>query len=60
VSLHLTPASLAGELAKLKRKTQVYLYHFKPPYLDELRAEIAATDLSHPVVELDQDRTYDF
>jgi len=59
-SLHLTPATLAGELAKLHRDVAVYLYHFKPPYLEELRAELAAATLPHPVTELVQDRTYTF
>jgi ribonuclease BN (tRNA processing enzyme) len=59
VSLHLTPQTLAGELSKLERRVPVYLYHFKPPYVDELRAELATTDLPHPVFELEQDRTYE-
>jgi ribonuclease BN (tRNA processing enzyme) len=58
VSLHLTPQTLAGELAKLERNVPVYLYHFKPPYVDELRKEIAKTDLPHPVIELEQDAVY--
>ena len=60
VSLHLSPATWAGELAKLHRDVKVYLYHFKPPYVDELRAELAATALPHPVEELVQDRVYRF
>jgi ribonuclease BN (tRNA processing enzyme) len=60
VSLHLTPNTLAKELAKLKRDVSVYLYHLKPPYLDELRAQIAATAFPHPVQELRQGETYHF
>ena len=60
VSLHLTPQTLARELAKLGGDVPVYLYHFKPPYVDELRAELATTDLPRPVVELVQDHTYQF
>jgi ribonuclease BN (tRNA processing enzyme) len=60
VSLHLTPATLATELAKLERDIAVYLYHYKPPYVDELRKEIAQTSLPLPVSELEQDATYDF
>jgi ribonuclease BN (tRNA processing enzyme) len=60
VSLHLTPQTLAVELAKLKRKVPVYLYHFKPPNIDELRRELAETDLPHPIEELVQDRSYTF
>lgn len=60
VSRHLTPASLATELAKLERETRVLLYHFKPPYLDELRSELRSTPLPWPVEELEQDRSYSF
>jgi ribonuclease BN (tRNA processing enzyme) len=60
VSLHMTPKSLASELAKLRRRVPVYLYHFKPPYLEELRSQLAETDLPHPVEELQQDRVYEF
>jgi cAMP phosphodiesterase len=60
VSLHLTPTTLAGELAKLKREVPVYLYHLKPSCLEELRDELAATTFAHPVEELVQDATYRF
>ena len=60
VSLHLTPTTLAGELAKLKRDVAVHLYHLKPAYVDELRQEIAATRFPHPVEELRQGDTYTF
>ena len=60
VSLHLTPQTLAVELEKLERQVPVYLYHFKPPYVEELRKELAATKLPHPVEELEQDRVYQF
>ena len=60
LSLHLTPAMLAEELAKLQRDVPVYLYHLKPPYIDELRAELATTSLPHAVEELRQDDTYTF
>ena len=60
LSLHLTPAMLAEELAKLQRDVPVYLYHLKPPYIDELRAELAATRFPHAVEELRQDDTYTF
>ena len=60
VSLHMTPQTLAAELSKLRREVPVYLYHFKPPYVEALRAELAATDLPHHVEELEQDRSYRF
>jgi len=56
----MTPQTLATELSKLRREVPVYLYHFKPPYVDALRAELAATDLPHRVEELEQDRSYRF
>lgn len=60
VSLHMTPQGLAVELAKLRCDAAVYLYHFKPPYVDELRAELASTALPRAVEELVQDRVYTF
>ena len=58
VSLHLTPATLSRELGKLERSVDVYVYHFKPPYVEELRQELAA--LPDTVLELEQDRIYEF
>ncbi len=60
ISLHLTPGTLAEELEKLNTGPRVLLYHLKPPYLDEIRAELQTTPLSHSVEELEQDRVYDF
>jgi ribonuclease BN (tRNA processing enzyme) len=60
VSLHLTPNTLGSELAKLERDVPVYLYHFKPPYVEELREELRAAELPVPVEELVQDRVYRF
>jgi ribonuclease BN (tRNA processing enzyme) len=60
VSLHLTPKTLRAELEKLERDVPVYLYHFKPPYIAELREELAAADLPFAVKELVQDRLYRF
>jgi ribonuclease BN (tRNA processing enzyme) len=60
VSRHLTPQTVAIELAKLDREVPVYIYHFKPPYVEELREELAATTLPHTVKELEQDRVYQF
>ena len=42
VSMHLTPATLRGELEKLPPDLPVYLYHMKPPTLARLRVEVAA------------------
>jgi ribonuclease BN (tRNA processing enzyme) len=60
VSLHLGPRTLAIELAKIKHQIPIYLYHFKPPYVEELRQELQETDLPMPVEELVQDQTYRF
>lgn len=46
VSGHLTPNTVASELAKLKRNGfPVYLYHLKPAYAAQLRREVAALRL---------------
>ncbi len=43
---HLTPRTLVGELAKLERDpVPVYLYHLKPAFTAELKAEVAALGL---------------
>jgi ribonuclease BN (tRNA processing enzyme) len=60
ISRHLTPSTLAVELAKLHRRVPVFIYHFKPPYVEELRAELAAANLPCAVEELGQDRVYTF
>ena len=60
VSLHLTPQTLKDELAKLDKEVSLYLYHFKPPYVEELRRELAATELPMAFEELVQDRVYRF
>lgn len=60
VSLHLTPTTLARELAKLTRDVPVLLYHLKPSYLEELRRELMSTQFPHPVEELRQGETYTF
>jgi ribonuclease BN (tRNA processing enzyme) len=40
---HLTPVSLAQELNKLKgARPEIYLYHMKPRYAEEIRREVAA------------------
>jgi ribonuclease BN (tRNA processing enzyme) len=47
---HLTPRTLAGELAKLAPPAPpVWLYHLKPAHADEVRAEVAAL---HPGVRI--------
>ena len=43
---HLTPRTLVGELAKVERDpVPVYLYHLKPAFMAELKAEVAALGL---------------
>jgi ribonuclease BN (tRNA processing enzyme) len=60
ISLHLTPTSLAGELAKVRPEIPVLLYHFKPPYIDQLRAEIGGMEFAQHLEELEQGKTYQF
>ncbi len=60
VSLHLTPTTLATELEKLDASIPVLLYHFKPPYVADLRAELATISFRQDVRELEQDRVYEF
>ena len=60
VGLHFSPQTLALDLAKLKVDVPIYLCHFKPPYVDELRAELAVTVTGKRVEELEQDRVYEF
>jgi ribonuclease BN (tRNA processing enzyme) len=60
VSLHLTPTTLAAELAKVRPEIPVMLYHFKPPYIDQLRAEIGDMEFAQHLEELQQGRTYHF
>ncbi len=58
LSRHLTPTTLREELAKLDRSIRVALYHFKPPYAQELGTEIAAATFENHVELLDQGRIY--
>lgn len=56
LSGHFTPQTLAQELGKIRSQAPVFLYHLKPAFLDELRAEVAA--LGNPrlrVLELDDE-----
>ncbi len=48
MSGHLTPRTLAGELAKLDRADlPILLYHLKPAHVPRLRREVAAMKLRH-------------
>ncbi len=58
VSLHLTPTTLASELAKVDPRIPVHLYHFKPAYVDRLREELATMEFRQQVRELEQGATY--
>jgi cAMP phosphodiesterase len=60
LSGHLTPRTLAGELAKVERNGfPVLLYHLKPAYLGELKAELAALGLSNVrVLEMGDEFTF--
>jgi cAMP phosphodiesterase len=48
LSGHLTPSTLAGELAKLDRNGfPILLYHLKPAFASEVRRELASLRLEH-------------
>jgi cAMP phosphodiesterase len=53
---HLTPRTLASELAKVERQgLPVYLYHLKPAFEAELKAELAGLGLRGVTVLEDGD-----
>jgi cAMP phosphodiesterase len=57
ISGHLTPQTLAGELKKFDRRDcQVMLYHLKPPFVDQLKQEVAHL----PVRVLELNDTFEF
>ncbi len=59
VSLHLTPATLERELAKLDREVPIFLHHLKPPCVDKIRAEVE--ELGNPHIDyLEQGKIYEF
>jgi len=60
VSLHLSPQTLAVEVAKMRRDVPVYIYHLKPPFLEEIRSELVTMPMGYDVRELLQDKTYEF
>ena len=58
-SEHLTPATVRGELAKLRKPVPAYAVHIKPAYYDAIVAELA--DLKRPDLHVAQPgRTYEF
>jgi len=60
LSGHYTPQSLTKDLKKLDRRgARIYLYHLKPAYMTELRAEVAALKQDHlQICELDDVYTF--
>ncbi len=50
ISGHLTPRTLAQELAKARGDMPVFLYHLKPAFLDVLRREVE--ELHNPRLEI--------
>ena len=42
ISFHLTPRTLAGEIAKLERRLPVLVHHMKPPCVEQIRRELVA------------------
>jgi ribonuclease BN (tRNA processing enzyme) len=60
LSGHFTPQSLMKDLKKLDRRgARIYLYHLKPAFMDELRAEVAELGQDYlQICELDD--SYEF
>lgn len=58
VSMHLTPRDLRSELAKLRRNAKVLIYHIKPPYWDEVTAELQQLPTRHPLQIVEQGACY--
>ncbi len=57
ISYHLTPRTLAEELAKLERRLPVLLHHLKPPCVEQVHREIRA--LENPDIHyLEEGKTY--
>lgn len=59
VSQHLTPALLAGEVAKLDSKPRIIAVHIKPRYHHEVVAELMALGLPNLEIGV-PGKTYDF
>lgn len=59
ISGHLTPHLLAGELDKIdfKQGMLVFVYHLKPPYVDEIKKEICELKIDNLVL-LEEGDTY--
>lgn len=59
ISGHLTPATVASELLKLKKpQAQVFLYHLKPAFVPQLKKELREHVKGGEVLELDD--VFDF
>lgn len=58
VSRHLTPALVQREMDKLPPNVPVWIFHIKPPFLQETAEELARLNDSR-IVLLEQDKTYD-
>ncbi|MGH7325604.1 MAG: MBL fold metallo-hydrolase [Candidatus Rokuibacteriota bacterium] len=58
VSRHLTPALVQREMDKLPPNVPVWIFHIKPPFLQETADELARLDEAR-IVLLEQDKTYD-
>lgn len=58
VSRHLTPALVQREMDKLPPDVPVWIFHIKPPFLEETAEELARLD-DMRIILLEQDKTYD-
>ncbi len=58
ISRHLCPQALAGELAQLQQRTDVFITHAKPGELDAVMAGIAASASKHLIQPLVAGKTF--
>lgn len=54
ISKHLTPAQLAGELTKLKRKCDIHTFHLKPNLEDEIITDIKNIESPMKIIPMKQ------
>jgi ribonuclease BN (tRNA processing enzyme) len=59
VSAHLVPATIGGELKKLgpKQKPKVFVYHLKPEYIKEIKADLKKIK-GYKITVVDEKKTY--
>ena len=59
VSKHLTPRLLRAELAKLRAKPEILIYHMKAPFADQIQQELACELAGHSYRLLREKESFD-